>query len=108
MRQPLFECRVEPERASVRVVPIGEVDLETAGRVGGEIDDLLNAGFRRVVLDLREVTFLDSTGLRMIMRARAAASAHGAQLRLEPGPPEVQRIFEVTHTEAHLFDGHHG
>jgi anti-anti-sigma factor len=47
------------------------------------------------VLDLRGVAFMDSTGLRLVMRQEAAARADGRTFALIPGPRAVQRIFEV-------------
>jgi anti-sigma B factor antagonist len=79
-----------------RVVrPTGELDLATApalervlldGRVTGDV----------VVLDLADLEFLDSTGLRVIVRAAEAARRDGWELRLRPARPEVQRIFDLT------------
>jgi anti-anti-sigma factor len=48
------------------------------------------------VLDLRELTFLDSTGLRLILSERMAARKTGGRFELIAGPPEVQRVFELT------------
>ena len=87
---------VHPERDAVRVCPVGEVDLATVGAVRDEIDELRAAGFRQVVLDLRGVTFLDSTGLRLCVDLDAAARADGWQLSLIDGPPPVRRAFDIT------------
>ena len=52
----------------------------------------------RHILDLRRVSFLDSDGLRLALDLHAAASGDGFELELVPGPPHVQRVFEVTGT----------
>ena len=62
-----FRCEVEPDRATVRVRPVGELDLETVPLVDAELAELWSVGFTRLVVDLRSVTFLDSTGLRMLL-----------------------------------------
>jgi anti-anti-sigma factor len=59
---------VQPERDVVRVCPRGEIDIDTVGAVRSQLDELVGAGFTRVVLDLRDTTFLDSTGLRLSER----------------------------------------
>jgi anti-sigma B factor antagonist len=87
----------------VRVVPRGELDTATAGSVQTELDHLFDAGFQHVMLDLRELTLLDSTGLRLIVTASRTARARHIRLELLPGPPAVQRVFEITGTEAALF-----
>ena len=62
-----FSVDVLPEREVVRVCPHGEVDLDTAETVRERVEELTSVGFARVVLDLRGVTFLDSTGLRLVL-----------------------------------------
>ena len=98
-----FEMSVVPDRREVAVVPAGELDLATADRLADEVRELRAAGFREVLLDLRHVSFLDSSGLRMLLSLRSDARRDGHELRLVPGPREVQRIFELTATRG-LFD----
>jgi anti-anti-sigma factor len=42
------------------------------------------------------LTFIDSTGLRLVLEWDSVARRDGLRLRLRPGPPAVQRVFEVT------------
>jgi anti-sigma B factor antagonist len=91
-----FRCDVEPARGEVHVIPRGEIDLATAPQLEARLRELREAGFDRLVLDLREVTFMDSTGLRVILAWDEEARRDGMELRLMPGPPAVQRVFEVT------------
>lgn len=90
-----FRCDVAPERGTVRVVPHGELDMATCPELERHLRELRDAGFDRVVLDLRELTFMDSSGLRAIIREDAAARAEGRTFSLVAGPPAVQRTFEV-------------
>jgi anti-sigma B factor antagonist len=90
-----FRLDVEPERDIVRVCPRGEVDLATAATIREEIEELTAMGFARVALDLRGVTFLDSTGLRLSLELTMAARAEGWEFALIEGPADVQRVFEV-------------
>ena len=57
---------------------------------------------RQRVLDLRELTFMDSSGLRLILSAHAAARRDGAILEIVPGPPSVQRVFQICGVEDEL------
>ena len=93
---PRFGVEVCPARETVRVVPIGEVDLATVGEVRAAIDELADAGFERVVLDLREVTFLDSTGLRLMLEEQTSAQADGWDFGVIEGSSAVKRLFDVT------------
>ena len=97
-----FRLEVHPARDVVRICPLGEVDLETVGTVGEQIEELRAAGFTRLVLDLRGVTFLDSTGLHLAIEAHAASRAEGWEFALIEGPAHVQRVFEVTGSRAAL------
>ena len=90
-----FRCEVEAERGRVRVTPHGELDLATAPELDRRLRELRESGFDHVVLDLRELVFIDSTGLRLVMREDAAAQTDGRTFALIAGPPAVQRIFQV-------------
>jgi anti-sigma B factor antagonist len=81
-----FRCEVEPDRATVRVRPVGELDLETVPVVDAELAELWSVGFTRLVVDLRSVTFLDSTGLRMLLAWQARSAADGMVFGVVPGP----------------------
>jgi anti-anti-sigma factor len=54
------------------------------------------AGFTSLVLDLRGVRFLHSTGLHLILDWHAMAEADGISFGLLAGPPPVQRLFELS------------
>ena len=99
-----FRCDVVPDRAVVRVEPSGELDLATVEQVRGHILELLDAGFATVHLDLGRLTFLDSSGLRMILEARMHAAGLGSRLSVHPGPPGVQRAFELAGMTELVFD----
>ena len=97
-----FRVDIVPDRDAVRVSPVGEIDLSTVSEIRAELHELKEVGFTRLVLDLRGTTFLDSTGLHLILEEYAAAQADGAQFALVAGPPEVQRVFELTGLGAQL------
>ena len=97
-----FRVDVVPNRDEVRVCPVGELDLATVPRVDSELDELWSRGFARLVLDLRDVCFLDSTGIRMLLSWQAASSADGFQFCVISGPPAVERVLEVAGVTGHL------
>ena len=104
---PPFRCDVIPERARVRVVPAGDLDLETAPALERTVRELLRSGFADVVLDLAELDFMDSAGLHLILALQSAAESCECRFRVRQGPPAVQRIFELTGTlELVAFDAH--
>jgi anti-sigma B factor antagonist len=85
-----------PEGDIVHVCPAGEIDLDTVSQVRDRMDELRAAGFKRLILDLRAVTFLDSTGIRLVLETDASARADGFEFGLIEGPAKVQRAFEIT------------
>ena len=93
-----FSVDVHPDRSRVVVVASGELDLATVGHVERELADLRNAGFSDIVLDLRAVSFMDSTGLRLLLGQARTAQDDGYRFRLVDGPPNVRRVFEITGT----------
>jgi len=97
-----FRCEVEPDRAAVRVRPIGELDLATVPLVEAQLAELWSVGFTRIVLDLREVSFMDSTGVRLLLTWHAHSAADGMLFGVISGPPAVQRVLEVSGVVDHF------
>lgn len=91
-------CEVVPERDVVRVRPVGALDVATASMLEEQLSELRSARFRELIVDLRGLVFMDSTGLRLLLRWDAAARSDGFRLGFVPGAPEVQRVFELTGT----------
>ncbi len=97
-----FRVEVEPSRDDVRVTPVGELDLATAPDLRRELDRLHEAGFDRLVLDLRRLRFMDSTGLRLVLEVDQDARDGGWEFSLVRGPETVQRLFEITNLTERL------
>jgi len=102
MTQP-FCVDVVPGDGEIVVEAIGELDLHSADALEREVSRLRADRHDRIVVDLRGVEFIDSTGLRLLIGLQRAAQREGRSLSLVPGPRPVQRIFELTATHA-LFD----
>ena len=81
---------------TVRLALTGEFDIASAPRVEEEIGRIEAAGPGLIVLDLRGLEFMDSTGLRTVVGADARAREQGRRVAIVPGPKSVHRIFEVT------------
>src|SRR4051812_12449598 len=81
-----FRVVVRTERGIVRVCPFGEVDIDTVGQLREQLENATATGAKHVVLDLRGVTFLDSTGLHLVLEADAGSRAQGREFGLIGGP----------------------
>jgi anti-sigma B factor antagonist len=74
------------DRGGVFVVHAdGEVDLSTAPLLDGALDAGLASGRRTVVVDLRQVSFIDCTGIGLLTRARCRARRQGTRLHIRAG-----------------------
>ena len=100
-REP-FRCEVSRGDGSATVRAIGELDLATASVLHDQLAELRDAGFRQLIVDLRELVFMDSTGLRCILDYDAQGRNDGFSIGLNQGPSAVRRVFEITGTAAHL------
>jgi anti-sigma B factor antagonist len=85
--------------ATTVVALTGELDL--AGAAALE-EELSGAPEGAIVLDLRGVEFMDSTGLRAIVVAALDAERAGGSLALVPGPEPVMRVFDITRMRERL------
>ncbi|HTU87738.1 MAG TPA: STAS domain-containing protein [Solirubrobacteraceae bacterium] len=76
------------------VSALGDIDLSTVGQAA----DAMNAAREApgsVFLDLREVGFMDTSGLRLVIEEQRRAEEYGYRFAVFPGPPKVQRLFEI-------------
>jgi anti-sigma B factor antagonist len=80
----------------------GELDLAAAPALRQRLAGVRDAGARGVVLDMAEVTFLDSSALRELLRADAAMRSDEVQLVLATVRPAVVRLLELTSTTGML------
>jgi anti-sigma B factor antagonist len=82
--------------AGGRVTVTGEVDCSTAPELTDCLESLLAATPAEVVVDLAEVTFLDSAGLHALVTAHARARELGVRLRVLVATRAVERPIQVT------------
>jgi anti-sigma B factor antagonist len=89
-----------------RLLLAGELDIASAPILEARIASLCQNGTSSVVLDLRELTFMDSTGLRAVLAADKLCHGYGHGFSLAGASGAVQRLFELTGvTGALRFEG---
>jgi anti-sigma B factor antagonist len=91
-----FDVRLEPDRERLVVVPSGELDLASADRLDAAVAEQFDNGFDHVVADLRELTFIDSSGIRTLWQAHQRAERSGVRLSIIPGNGDVSRALDLT------------
>ncbi len=80
----------------------GDVDLATASEIEGRLRGLEQDSPPLLVVDLRGVTFLDSTGLRLIISADRRARENKRRLVLVRGKESVDRVFRLALLDSRL------
>jgi anti-sigma B factor antagonist len=76
----------------------GELDLTTCAALHEHVAAFVDSS-KRVVMDLRDVSFMDSTGLRSLWSIHQGALANGGRLRLRAPSASVRRVLELTQLE---------
>ena len=87
--------RVEHRGSTAIVFLSGELDLRSTAMLSEKLENVEAEGPAVVVLDLRHLRFLDSTGVALTIRAHKRAHEHGRRLVIVPGPARVQKPFEL-------------
>jgi anti-anti-sigma factor len=76
------------------LVLVGELDMRTAAEPERLMLSFVES-MTRLTLDLSQLSFMDSTGVRLILFAQGLCRRHGAEFALVRGPRQVQRVFEI-------------
>jgi anti-sigma B factor antagonist len=92
----LLDVEVIPDGTRVCVRPAGEIDLLSCDSLRERLDELWASGCTDVVLDLREVTFMDSAGVHLLIEHHKRAAANDAAFSIIPGGRPVTRVLELT------------
>jgi anti-sigma B factor antagonist len=92
---PSFACSVQRRDGIVVLALQGELDVAVAESVERAALEILDGSCRHLVMDLRALEFLDSAGLRALLRIREHAGP-SVQFELVKGPPTIARVFELT------------
>lgn len=96
----MIEIDVETTAEQIAVVtPHGRLNMVSAKRMKELLHDVVAAGTTRVVVDLGETTFLDSSGLGALIAGLKSARQAGGDLRVARPTPAVQAVFELTNLD---------
>ena len=80
----------------------GELDLASVPLFQAELDSAAVGGAAKLLIDLRDLQFIDSTGLRTIFSAQANASERGQEFAVTHGSEPVRRLLAITRMGDHL------
>jgi anti-anti-sigma factor len=97
-----LEVRHDLADGSATIRLAGELDISTAADVERLLTELESGSPARIVIDLRALQFMDSTGLRLLVTADLRLRRDGRELVLVPGPEPVHRVFRLALLEERL------
>lgn len=96
---PLLTASIESRNGVARIALCGELDLATVPIVREHLGQCENDGVDAIMLDLRQVTFVDSSGLHAFLTARDHAHSNGHRFVLVGPSRATRRLFEMTGTQ---------
>ena len=101
-----FKVETEQAPGELRLRLFGDLDLAASDEVDEVLAGAQLNGKLDVVMDLRSLAFIDSSGVRVLLRAQARAELFGGRLHLIRGCDRVHRVFELAgiDTRFHFVD----
>jgi anti-sigma B factor antagonist len=97
-----FDVQIEQRGDAVHVVMSGELDISTAQRLEDDLKRVEADKPATTVLDLQQLSFMDSTGLRLLIMADSRARAEDRRLVIVQGNEMVQRVMRLTRLDERL------
>lgn len=94
--QSNFKVDVHDARQAVVIDVRGELDLASSPALEQELESSAVTSASLVIVDLRELEFMDSTGLSVLVRAHQRAVESGQRFAVVRGPQQVQRLLSLT------------
>jgi len=95
-----FEVNVRREDGTLVIVPSGELDIATVDRVRTALAE--RSADESVQIDLRNLSFLDTSGLQFVVETHRRAREEGYPLQILRGSANVHRVFEIAGLDAVL------
>ena len=102
--QPGFSFDIQDDRRNgvARLALRGELDVATAPKLEKHLEQVEGDGVGAVLLDLRDLTFVDSTGLHTFLKARSRAADNGHRFALVGANAQVRKLLQLTATQGVL------
>jgi anti-anti-sigma factor len=102
IRKGVFAASVSESAGRCVVALSGDLDASTVDALDEALGYAEASAAEEIVVDLSQLAFMDSSGLRLILAAHARSQADSDRMRLVRGPRRVQRVFELTGMESRL------
>jgi stage II sporulation protein AA (anti-sigma F factor antagonist) len=101
-----FDIAMEWSGDAVHLRVRGELDVAVADSLLHRVEGMEGSSAQLVIVDLHEVTFLDSSGLKALLAAQQAAADGGFEVLVVRTPKAVRRVMDVAGADRilHLAD----
>lgn len=84
-----------PEKSLARIDVAGSLDSDTAPGFEKTLDEVVAANWHLVVLDMRDLNYISSAGLRVVFKGAKALKAAGHSLAVANRQPQIEKVFEI-------------
>lgn len=101
--QNTFEVEIHSQDHAAVIVVSGELDLASGPALEEQLEHAERSGATLVIVDLRALQFIDSTGLGILIKAHRQAESLGRRFAVVRGPSQVQRLLGLTGLEERLI-----
>ena len=97
MKKDPASSNITSRKSPFNVVPLkGEIDLHVSPTVTAALNDVIDQKPERLVVDLSEVTYIDSAGLAALIQAMQKVEGYGGKFMLSGLQETVRSIFEIS------------
>jgi len=97
-----IDLRVERNGTAATVEVSGEIDLTSAPKLDDEVTGLIEDSVNALTIGLEGVSFMDSTGLRVLLKASKLMESSGGNLVISSPSDPVRRLLEVSGLDTHF------
>ncbi len=102
--EPQFELTEDEVDERTHVIAVsGEIHVSTAPQFSTRLNEAIGQGKTSVVLDLADVSFIDSTGLSVLLNGLRRVTRRGGRMAIVCTNPTVLRLFQITNLDS-TFD----
>jgi anti-anti-sigma factor len=86
---------IDEARSVARVALVGALNTDTAPAFEGRLQDVVEQGLQLTVLDMKDLDYISSAGLRVIFKAAKQVKAAGNRLAAANRRPHIDKVFEI-------------
>jgi anti-sigma B factor antagonist len=94
--QSNFSVEVQDDERAFLIGVSGELDLASSPELERELERGASSDVELLIIDLRKLEFMDSTGLSVLVRGHQKATQNGKEFAVVKGPQQVERLLSLT------------